>query len=253
MREILRKMTPTEIAALTEHELERALLNGMAEGAATRGGGMANRFTLAVEVSNQLAMDNPNMAYHERKPLEDQIERNFRRAVQGLEEKRLIEPASGPNGANGFVVLTPEGDIAARSPLDLETIRVRCMLRPEMLHPKLRGKPYDDFADGHPTSAIQEAYKILEIDVKDASGLEHVNSGVNLMLEAFDAIKGPLTDQAESENMRRALPRLFAGAMGRFRNPSTHTHRLFPDLFEAMEELMLASRLLRYLDEPGRK
>jgi hypothetical protein len=41
--------------------------------------------------------------------------------------------------------------------------------------------------------------------------------------------------------------------MGGFRNPSTHTHRSFPNLLEAMEELMLASRLLRFLDEPARQ
>ena len=108
-------------------------------------------------------------------------------------------------------------------------------------------------ADGHPTSAIQEAYKIIEIDVKAASGLQHITSAVHLMLEAFEATRGPLTDQAETDNMRNALPRLFAGAMGRFRNPSTHSHRTFPDLFEAIEELMLASRLLRFLDEPARQ
>jgi hypothetical protein len=52
--------------------------------------------------------------------------------------------------------------------------------------------------------------------------------------------------------MGKALPKLFAGAVGRFRNPSTHTHRNFPNPHEAIEELMVASRLLRFLDEPGR-
>jgi uncharacterized protein (TIGR02391 family) len=246
-------MRPQEIAGLPEHDLERAILNAMAERAASKVGGMANRHTLPAEANNQLAMDNPNMPYHERKPLQDQIERSFRLAVQGLEEKRLIEPAPGMNGANGFILLTPEGAKVAKDPLDLETIRIRSMLRPEMLHPKLRNKPYKDFVDGHPTSAIQEAYKIVEIEVKTASGLKHITSGVQLIIEAFDAATGPLTDRTESDNMRKALPRLFAGAMGRFRNPSTHTHRSFPDLFEAVEELMLASRLLRFLDEPGRQ
>ena len=67
--------------------------------------------------------------------------------------------------------------------------------------------------------------------------------GQNLMQDAFDHQKGPLTDQSETDVMRKALPKLFAGAMGRFRNPSTHTQRNFPDLFETIEELMVASRL----------
>jgi hypothetical protein len=36
-----------------------------------------------------------------------------------------------------------------------------------------------------------------------------------------------------------------AGALARFRNPDTHTRRAFADVLEAMEELMIASRLLR--------
>jgi len=157
------------------------------------------------------------------------------------------------NGTNGFLVLTPEGREAVKTPVNLETVRMRNLLKPEMLHPKLREKPFKDFADGEPTSAIAEAYKILEIEVRQAAKMPSTAHGQNLMLDAFDANKGPLTDKAESENMRKALPRLFAGAMGRFRNPSTHTHRTFPDLREAIEELLLASRLLRFLDEPGRK
>jgi uncharacterized protein (TIGR02391 family) len=254
MREMLRKTTPEEIASLPERELERALLNAMAERAADKMGGRVNRHLLAAEVIQQFRMSNPNRSVHQGRPVEEQIERNFRIAVQGLEEKRLIEPAPGMQGAEGDIRLTAEGIEAANEPLNFDIVRARSMLQPEMLHPKLRGKPYDDFARGHPTSAIQEAYKIVEIEVKAAAPqLQHITSGVQLVEQAFEPTKGPLTDRAESDNMRKALPRLFAGAMGRFRNPSTHTHRLFPDLGEAIEELMLASRLLRFLDEPARK
>jgi hypothetical protein len=45
-----------------------------------------------------------------------------------------------------------------------------------------------------------------------------------------------------------ALAGLFLGALNRFRNPSAHTKRTFDDVFEAMEELMFASRLLRLVD-----
>ncbi len=141
-----------------------------------------------------------------------------------------------------------------RSTTSAATIAGACArrsCRDDMLHPKLRGKPYTDFANGHPTSAIQEAYKIVDIEVGKVAKITSTY-GVNLMLQAFDQDKGPLTDMTENEPTRRALARLFAGAMGRFRNSSTHTHRAFHDLHEAIEELMVASRLLRFLDEPGR-
>jgi uncharacterized protein (TIGR02391 family) len=120
-----------------------------------------------------------------------------------------------------------------------------------MLHEKQREKPYSDFAADHPTSAIQEPYKIIEIEVRKASQLSA--HGVALMQQAFDPKNGPVSDMSENETTRRALANLFAGAFGRIRNVSTHEHRVFPDLNEAIEELMVASRLLRYLDEPGRK
>jgi len=41
------------------------------------------------------------------------------------------------------------------------------------------------------------------------------------------------------------LAGLFAGALARFRIPGAHTRRTFADVVEAMEELMIASRLLR--------
>lgn len=212
---------------------------------------MANRHQPAAEVIQHAALHG-SLPHNQLQDLRERLERNFRRGFDTLERDGLIEPASGMNGANGFVVLTPEGRSAAANPVDFEMVRVRARLIPEMLHPKLRGKPYSDFANGEPTSAIQEAFKIVDIEVQAAANMPN-QFGQNLMLEAFDAARGPLTDQSENEVTRRALPRLFAGAVGRFRNPSAHTHRSFPDLHEAIEELMVASRLLRFLDEPGRK
>src|SRR5215471_11679923 len=66
----------------------------------------------------------------------------FRRAFESLEQDRLIEPASGMNGTNGFLVLTPEGREAVKTPVNLETVRMRNLLKPEMLHPKTARKAF---------------------------------------------------------------------------------------------------------------
>ncbi|MFN3624934.1 MAG: TIGR02391 family protein [Hyphomicrobium sp.] len=221
----------------------------MLERSLDRTGGMVNRHQPAAELINHAGMHG-NLPFHEMQRIRETLERNFRRAFDALERADLIEPALGMNGQQGAMVLTGEGKTAAENPLDFDVVRVRARLVPDMLHPKLRGKPYEDFANGHPTSAIHEAYKIVEIEVVAKSKL--TGHGVNLMQQAFDHEKGPLTDKAENEPTRKALARLFTGAFGRFRNSSTHTQRAFPDLHEAIEELMVASRLLRFLDEPGR-
>jgi hypothetical protein len=62
-------------------------------------------------------------------------------------------------------------------------------------------------------------------------------------------MNGPLFKTGETKSDCEALAGLFAGALARFRNPGAHTRRSFADVLEAMEELMVASRLLRIVDE----
>ena len=244
-------MTPAQILALPARELQQAILVAMAERATTRTAGMTSAEGAISEIFQHAAF-NEGFLPHQQREYHQTLQRTIHRAFDDLKAARLIERAADENGRNGFMNLSPEGEVAAKTPIDLEAAHIRELLKPEMLHPKLRGKPYQDFANGEPTSAISEAFKIVEIEVRTAARMPN-GHGQQLMNEAFDPAKGPLTDQGESENMRRALPKLFAGAMGRFRSPSTHEHRKFPDLCEAIEELLVASRLLRYLDEPSRK
>jgi hypothetical protein len=68
------------------------------------------------------------------------------------------------------------------------------------------------------------------------------------MTKAFRS-GGSLTKPTDNKGDWDALAGLFAGALHRFRNPGAHTNRTFSDVLEAMEELMLASRLLRIIDE----
>lgn len=247
MREMLTKLRLPEIAALPERELQRLILICMLEREQARPGGMLDVTRPGGEIID--ATIHENFDYQQRRDFAERIERNFRRAIAALEQQRLIEPASGNPSHR---VLTPEGRQAAKDPIDLEAVRIRGLLKREMLHAKLRDKPYRDFANGDPTSAISEAFKILEIEVREAAKQSAGISGQRLMQIAFEASNGPLTDKSEVESVRKAQPILFGGAMGRFRNESTHNHRTFPDLHEAIEELMVASRLLRFLDEPGR-
>lgn len=56
---------------------------------------------------------------------------------------------------------------------------MRRLLKAEMLHPLLRGKPYDDFSADHLDTAVLEAFKTVEIgDGRDAvEGTHH--GGIN--------------------------------------------------------------------------
>jgi len=84
--------------------------------------------------------------------------------------------------------------------------------------------------------------------VRGAGNYPEKEIGKTLMFKAF-APKGPLTRPLDDKADCEALAELFAGSLSRFRNPGGHTNRSFEHVLEAMEELMLASRLLRIVDE----
>jgi uncharacterized protein (TIGR02391 family) len=129
---------------------------------------------------------------------------------------------------------------------------VRGFLREEMLHPLLQGRIYGYFAGDDPGTAVFEAFKTVEIEVRGAGNYPETEIGKALMFKAF-APKGPLSRPEDDKADCDALAGLLAGSLSRFRNPGGHTNRSFQDVLEAMEELMLASRLLRIVDErrPG--
>lgn len=93
---------------------------------------------------------------------------------------------------------------------------------------------------------MRDAFVLVEDTVKTDSGIAR-EIGVNLMRAAFNPNSGPLTKMALPMAERERMVELFAGAIGTFKNP--HSHRIVgnDDPTPVMEELMLASRLLRFL------
>ena len=103
------------------------------------------------------------------------------------------------------------------------------------------------FIRGKYETAVFEAYKEVEVSVRKASGLSGTEIGVKLMRKAFDIQHGFLTDKSSLEGERQALSDLFAGAIGSYKNPSSHRHVIL-QAEEAVEMIMLASHLLKIVD-----
>jgi len=119
------------------------------------------------------------------------------------------------------------------------------------LHPRILAVSGGLFEQEHRAAAILEAFKAVNNRVKEMSGL--AADGVDLMARAFRPER-PLLRVADlstetGRNVQTGYHRMFMGAMPAFRNPHAHEQFAPVDEDEALEELGLASLMMRRLDE----
>ena len=116
------------------------------------------------------------------------------------------------------------------------------------LHPNLEGKIRPIFLLGDYETAAFKAMKEVEVRVRELSGLPQEWIGVKLMRQAFNPNDGPLTNASHEGGERQARSDLFAGAIGSFKNPTSHRTVTYSDPIEASEVIILADLLMRILD-----
>jgi uncharacterized protein (TIGR02391 family) len=118
----------------------------------------------------------------------------------------------------------------------------------DSLHPSLRESVGPLFLRGNYDTAVFQAFKEVEVAVRNAAGLTAADFGAPLMRKAFDKNTGALRDRQLIDSEREAMAHLFAGAIGVFKNPQSHRHVALQDPKEAAEMIMFASCLLRIVD-----
>lgn len=119
----------------------------------------------------------------------------------------------------------------------------------EILHPAILGDAFLELERGakHYPDAIYKAFRAVEIAVRDAGALSEGDIGMKLMHKAFDP-GGPLANSAQEPGEQAALAQLFAGAIGTYKNPTSH--REAPSAAKtALRALTLASELLFIVDD----
>ena len=90
--------------------------------------------------------------------------------------------------------------------------------------------------------------KQVEIRVRDLSKASAGDIGVPLIRQAFKPDGGPLADPKQEKGEQDATSSLFAGAIGTFKNPTSHRDVEYDDPTEASEIVLLGDLLLRMLD-----
>jgi uncharacterized protein (TIGR02391 family) len=116
------------------------------------------------------------------------------------------------------------------------------------LHPRLEKRIRSQFLLGEVELAAFAAMREVEIRVRELAGLSDSVIGVKLMRTAFGP-GGPLRQPDQDPGEQDAVMNLFVGAIGTYKNPSSHRQVDYSDPSVAAEVVILADLLLRTLDE----
>ena len=165
-----------------------------------------------------------------------------------LERDGLIAPRPGDSSGLSYFI-TRAGARLAAGDVSWREIRAARHLPRGLLHPTIERVVRPEFVRGDYEIAVFKAFRAVEIAVREAAGLTDSDLGQDLMRTAFNRDGGPLTDESIERGEQDGMSHLFAGAIQLFKNPGSHRYVRTDDPAAVMEEIMLASRLLRIVDE----
>lgn len=161
-----------------------------------------------------------------------------------LEREGLIAPKPAATGE--WVFITRRGR-KLKNHVDVENYRKSSLLPRGLLHPSIAEKVWATFLRGDYDTAVFQAFKEVEVAVRSAGGYSKDDYGTDLMRKAFKPETGPLADKNAVKSEQEAESNLFAGAIGLYKNPSSHRY-FVDDSARAVEMITLASHLLGIVD-----
>jgi len=164
-----------------------------------------------------------------------------------LEKEMFIVPKPGGGGTDEFFITRRGKKILDEQ--DFDSYKKGSLLPSENLDPVLVRKVKPLFIRGDYDTAIFQAFKEVEIRVRGKAGYTDNEIGVSLMRKAFKPSDGPLADSSLDQGEQQAVSDLFAGAMGSFKNPSSHRNVEYTDPSEVADIIHIANQLLRMCEE----
>lgn len=178
---------------------------------------------------------------------QDTVARVFAEAWAWLERECLIAPKPNAGGSDGYFITRRGQKLIDRNAY--ETYRRAIMLPRSLLHPRIESRVYPSFLRGAYDTAVFEALREVEVAVREAAGFGPDKIGTGLMRDAFKPTEGPLADTTALKAEQEAMSNLFAGAIGLYKNASSHRTGTVQDPAIAVEVIVLANHLLRLVEE----
>jgi uncharacterized protein (TIGR02391 family) len=176
----------------------------------------------------------------------DDFARVLAEAWAWLERECLVAPLPGAGVSQGFFITRRGRTLIDRNAF--EAYRSATVLPRALLHPRIEARVYPSFLRGAYDTAVFEALREVEVAVRDVAGFGPDKFGRPLMREAFAPATGPLSDKAALKAEQEATAELFAGAVGLYKNASSHRTGTVNDPVLAAEIIVLASHLLKLVD-----
>jgi uncharacterized protein (TIGR02391 family) len=211
----------------------------------------------AVEVLRAIAADEPQQFFGNRESVRLSLEqhvwqsrqpaaaRAYEEAFDWLQTHGLVAREPSQSGPNWFFVTDAGWEVIA------DDDGVAKMTAAERLgvdlHPRIAARVRAQYLLGEYEAAALLAMREVEIRVRDLANAGNDDLGVALMKEAFKR-GGPLADPALEAGEQQATMALFWGAIGVFKNPSSHRQVDYEDPTLASEIILFADLLHRMLD-----
>lgn len=232
---------PEDLLALEPEEVAPLLLQVICSG----GGPTPRQALKRGNFFNPSSPTSPVRGYPQE--FQDRIYEVLASAWVWLEREGMLLPAPGHQDPD-WVYISQRGR-ALLSKENFEAYRYSQMLPRKALHPVIAASTFALFMRGHYDTVVFEAFRAVEVAVRTAAGLPQDQLGVPLMRKAFAKLTGPLTDTSLLEAEQEAMSNLFAGAIGLFKNPTSHRLAAIDKPQDAVDLVMLANYLLRLVDQ----
>jgi hypothetical protein len=174
--------------------------------------------------------------------LKAKFEEKVEDAWRWLHDEKLIKPEPGWNGQHGVVVVTELGLATTRNQREL--LEETKALPENLVHSRIMERIRTDFRAGYYDKAVQDAFKQVEDETRNAANLEQRVSGEDVFKRAF-AKGSPLYPHCLKPNDE---VQFYCVSYRIHRHPASHGNVILEPK-SAARMVVLASHLLYRLDE----